>query len=160
MIKARLAIASLSLSAAALVGIAVHEGYTDAAVRPLPGDVPTYGFGTTTRPDGTPVQMGDKVDPVRALQYKLRDVQKFEGSLKGCVKVPLFQHEYEAYLSLTYNIGSSAFCGSTLVALLNAGDYKGACDQILRWNRFKGEVNRGLTIRRQAEHKQCLGAGQ
>lgn len=160
MIKARLAIATLSLSAAAFVGIAVHEGYTDAAVRPLPGDVPTYGFGTTTRPDGTPVQMGDRVDPVRALQYKLRDVQKFEGALRGCVKVPLFPHEYEAYVSLTYNIGSSAFCGSTLVVLLNAGDYKGACDQILRWNRFKGEVNRGLTIRRQAEHKQCLGVGQ
>ena len=148
----RVSIATLALSASALVGIAVHEGYREAAYRPVPGDVPTIGFGTTAG-----VQMGDRIEPVQALVRKLADVQQFEGALKRCVRVPLHQHEYDAFLSLAYNIGSGAFCGSTLVRLLNQGDYRGACDQILRWDRFQGQPLRGLTLRRQAEHRQCLG---
>jgi lysozyme len=55
-------------------------------------------------------------------------VAKFEGAVKQCVTVPLAQYEYDAYISLAYNIGPTAFCGSTLVRLLNAGDYEGgAC---------------------------------
>ena len=151
--KARVAISALALSATALVGIAVHEGYSPVAYRPVPGDVPTIGFGTT---DG--VKMGDRIDPVQALTRKLADVQRFEGALRQCVRVPLHQHEYDAFLSLAYNIGPGAFCGSTLVRLLNAGQYREACDQILRWDRFQGAPLRGLTLRRRAEHRQCLGA--
>ena len=149
----RVSIATLALSASALVGIAVHEGYREAAYRPVPGDVPTIGFGTTAG-----VQMGDRIEPVQALVRKLADVQQFEGALKRCVRIPLHQHEYDAFLSLAYNIGSGAFCSSTLVRKLNAGDYAGACAEILRWDRFQGQPLRGLTLRRQAEHRQCLGA--
>jgi len=149
----RVSIATLALSASALVGIAVHEGYREAAYRPVPGDVPTIGFGTTAG-----VQMGDRIEPVQALVRKLADVQQFEGALKRCVRVPLHQHEYDAFLSLAYNIGSGAFCSSTLVRKLNAGNYAGACAEILRWDRFQGQPLRGLTLRRQAEHRQCLGA--
>jgi lysozyme len=152
MSRLRVAAAALTLSAAAFVGLAVHEGYSDTAIIPVPGDVPTLGFGTT---EG--VRMGDKTTPTKALARALSDVQKFEGALKTCVKVPLHQHEYDAYLSLAYNIGPTAFCGSTLVRLLNQGQYREACDQILRWDRFKGQPLRGLTIRRQKEHRQCLG---
>ena len=151
--KVRTRIAALSLSAAALVSIAVHEGYKGNAYIPIPGDVPTIGFGTTKG-----VKMGDTIDPVKALQRKLTDVMAFEGALKECVKVPLHQHEYDAYLSLAYNIGPGAFCGSTLVRRLNAGDYAGACAEILRWDRFQGQPLRGLTLRRQDEHRKCLGA--
>lgn len=147
----RVQLASLTLSAAALVGLALSEGFTDRAVQPLPGDKWTYGFGTT---EG--VRPGDTITPPKALERKLRDVQNFEGALKQCVTVPLAQHEYDAYVSLAYNIGSTAFCGSTLVRLLNAGDYAGACQQILRWDRFKGQPVRGLTLRRQREHALCI----
>lgn len=149
----RTRLAALSLSAAALVGIALHEGYTDQAVIPVQGDVPTIGFGTT---EG--VRMGDRITPPQALARALTDVQKFEGALKQCVTVPLHQYEYDAYISLAYNIGSGAFCRSTLVRKLNAEDYEGACREILRWDRFQGEPLRGLTIRRQKEHQQCMGA--
>lgn len=146
-------IASLSLSAAALVGIALHEGYRDTAYTPVPGDVPTIGFGTT---EG--VKPGDKTTPPQALARALTDIQKFEGAIKRCVTVPLHQHEYDAYTSLAYNIGSTAFCGSTLVKRLNAHDYPGACAEILRWDRFKGQPLAGLTKRRKQENAQCLGA--
>ena len=150
MIK-RNAIAALSLSAAALVGIATHEGYVGQAYRDIVG-VWTIGFGTTEQ-----VKPGDKIDPVRALQRKMADVQKFEGALKRCVKVPLHQYEYDAFLSLAYNIGPGAFCGSTLVRKLNAEDYPGACAEILRWDKAGGKTVAGLTKRRQTEHRQCLG---
>ena len=148
----RVVIGALSLSASALVGIALHEGYRGEAYTPVKGDVPTIGFGTT---DG--VKPGDRIEPVQALVRKLADVQRFEGALQQCVRVPLHQHEYDAFLSLAYNIGPGAFCGSTLVRRLNAGDYAGACAEILRWDRFRGEPLRGLTLRRQAENRQCLG---
>lgn len=147
----RTALSVLTLSAAGLVSIALHEGYRPAAYRPVPGDVPTIGFGTT---EG--VKMGDTITPPQALVRALRDVQRFEGALKTCVTVPLHLHEYEAFLSLAYNIGSGAFCSSTLVRVLNSGDYRGACDQILRWDKFQGQPLPGLTKRRQEEHRKCL----
>jgi lysozyme len=148
----RTQLAALSLSAAALVGIAVHEGYRADAYIPVPGDVPTIGFGTTGG-----VKLGDKITPERALSRALQDVQKFEGALKRCVTVPLHQHEYDVFVSLSYNIGPSAFCGSTLVKRLNAGDYTAACNEILKWDKFQGRPLSGLTKRRQEEHRKCLG---
>lgn len=145
-------IATIILSASALVGIVASEGYTDKAVIPVPGDVPTVGFGTT---EG--VRMGDTTTPPKALVRALQDVQRYEGAVRQCVTVPLHQYEYDAYVSLAYNIGSGAFCGSTLVRKLNAGDYPGACREILRWDRFKGQPLRGLTLRREREYQQCVG---
>lgn len=161
----RAGIAALALSAFGLIGIALQEGYTDKAIIPTKGDVPTLGFGTTTRPDGSAVQMGDKTNPVDALQRKQRDLLKFEGAIKRCVTAPLYQHEYDAYVDMAYNIGSGAFCSSTMVKRLNAGDYTGACNAILMWTRVDKQdcsipgnrVCWGLWQRRQATHKQCLG---
>ncbi len=147
----RTTIAALSLSAAALVGIATHEGYVGQAYRDIVG-VWTIGFGTT---EG--VKPNQTITPVQAISRALTDAQKFEGALKQCVTVPLHQYEYDAYVSLSYNIGSGAFCRSTLVKKLNAGDYDGACKEILKWNRAGGKEVRGLTIRRQQEYVLCMG---
>lgn len=147
----------LSLSAAGLVAILAYEGYSPVATPPVKGDVPTYGFGTTTRPDGTPLQQGEKITPEKAVARALQDAQQFEGALKRCVKVPLSQNEYDAYISLSYNIGQTAFCNSTLVKKLNALDYAGACAEIKRWDKFKGKPLRGLTLRRAKEYRLCMG---
>jgi lysozyme len=151
-VNPRVLIASLSLSAAAFGGLVAYEGYSDTAYTPVPGDVPTIGFGTT---EG--VKPGDTITAPKAVARALQDVAKYEGAVKTCVKVPLHQYEYDSFLSLAYNIGPGAFCGSTLVRVLNAGDYTEACRQILKWDKFKGKPLRGLTIRRQAEHRQCTG---
>ncbi len=157
----RSTVATLALSASALVALVSYEGYTDRAVIPVKGDVPTIGFGTTTG-----VKLGDTITPPQALARALVDVQQFEGAIKTCVTVPLTQNEYDAYVSFAYNVGSQAFCQSTLVKKLNLGDFKGACDELLRWRFFQGKdcalpENRrlcgGLATRRQAEYRQCLG---
>jgi lysozyme len=148
----RAPIIGLGISGVALIGLLVAEGYRDHAYIPVAGDVPTIGFGTTEN-----VKMGDKVTVTQALNRAMIDVQKFEGAIKSCVKVPLHQYEYDAYTSLAYNIGSSAFCRSTLVRMLNQERYDEACKQILRWDNFQGKPLRGLTIRREKEYKQCIG---
>ncbi len=159
--KMRIALASMALSAAGLVGIVVQEGYTGKAVIPVPGDVPTIGFGTTGG-----VKMGDTTTPPKALARALTDIQSFEGALRQCVKVPLHQHEYDALVSFSYNVGSSAFCRSTIVKKLNAEDYPGACSEILRWMYYQGKncaapenarLCGGLATRRQYEYRLCMG---
>lgn len=148
----RTQIASLTLSASALVGIAVHENYRSDAYIPVPGDVPTIGFGSTEN-----VKLGDKITVERALIRLLNDASKYEKAVKKCAPVPMYQHEFDAYVSLTYNIGTGAFCSSTLAKKLNSGDYSGACEQILRWDQFKGKPLAGLTKRRQEEFNKCIG---
>jgi len=148
----RTPIFGLGISGVALIGLLVAEGYRDHAYIPVAGDVPTIGFGTTEN-----VKMGDKVTVTQALNRAMIDVQKFEGAIKSCVKVPLHQYEYDAYTSLAYNIGSGAFCRSTLVRLLNQQKYDEACKQILRFYFFQGKPLRGLSIRREKEYKQCIG---
>lgn len=66
----RKTVAALTLSAAALVGIVLHEGYTDHAVIPVKGDVPTIGFGTTTG-----VKLGDTTTPPKALARAPRAIR-------------------------------------------------------------------------------------
>lgn len=154
-------IAGLALSAAALVGIVSYEGYTDTAVIPVKGDVPTIGFGSTEN-----VRLGDKTTPPKALVRALADVEKKEAAIRRCIRVPLAQHEYDAYVSLAYNIGEGALCSSRLVSKLNAGDYAGACAEILRWRFFQGadcslpanqHLCGGIWRRRQGEAAQCRG---
>ena len=149
----RAAIATLALSASTLVGLAVHEGYREAAYIPVPGDRPTLGFG-----DAQGVKLGDRTDPVRALIRLNAQADTFQREMRACIgDVLLHQHEWDAYVSLTFNIGSGAFCKSTLVQKLRAGDYAGACEQIKRWDRFNGKPLAGLTKRRTSEHAQCVG---
>jgi lysozyme len=148
----RPAITSLYLSAAVLVGIAIEEGFTSKAVIPVPGDVPTIGFGTTKG-----VKRGDVITPERALVRLLDDASTFSEGVKRCANVPLFQYEFDAYVSLSYNIGTGAFCNSTLVKKLKTYDYEGACKEILKWDKFQGQSLKGLTHRRQREYKLCIG---
>lgn len=173
MIDRRMAILGLALSATGFVSIVSNEGYTDQAVIPIPGDVPTIGFGTTDN-----VHIGDKTNPVEALNRAIQDVSKFEGALRQCVRVPLSQGEYDAYISFSYNVGSNAFCSSTLVKLLNKGEYQNACEQLKRWTCGSDPTGKyskmfpnhtcgkgkapipGLVNRREEEYKRCITAAK
>ncbi len=152
--RMRTGIAGLVVSAAALVNVALSEDYVGTAMIPVPGDVPTLGFGETKN-----VHLGQTTTPTRALVQLLASAEAQASGVRGCVTAPLFQYEFDAYVDLAYNIGTGAFCGSTLVKKLNALDYPGACAEILKWDKFKGQALRGLTKRRQAGYRLCTGAG-
>lgn len=149
------------LAASTLVGIAVHEGYKDEAYIPVPGDVPTIGFGTTAG-----VRMGDKTTPTRSLVRLLDEVEGvYAAGVKKCVTVPLYQHEYEAYVRLAYNVGVAAFCRKAkpgkppnLIDLINAGKYAEACERIEAFKYGPGrKVLPGLVKRRAEERALCEG---
>ena len=149
----RMKVASLSLAASTLVSIAISEGFKSEAYIPVKGDVATIGFGSTEN-----VKLGDKITVERALIKLLNDASKYEGAVKRCANVPMYPYEYSAYVSLTYNIGENAFCNSTLVKKLKQYDYEGACKEILKWNKFKGNVLPGLDKRRKEEYNVCIGS--
>lgn len=111
----------------------------------------TIGIGTTIYPNGVKVKKGDKCTLEQALEYLQHDLKSFEKTVNESVKVPLSQNQFDALVSLAYNIGSTAFKNSTLLKKLNAKDYSGAADQFLVWNKGGGKVLKGLVRRREAE---------
>jgi len=120
------------------------------AYMPTPNDVPTIGFGTT-RINGRPVKLGQKISYEDAQQYFRQDLKFFEDVVNNSVKVPLSQNQFDALVSFVYNVGDGAFKNSTLLRLLNTGDYSGASKEFLKWNKQAGKVLRGLTVRRELE---------
>lgn len=80
-----------------------------------------------------------------------KDLEQREKAVLSLVKVPLKQSQFDASMSLVFNIGTAAFGGSTLLKLLNVSDYTGAEKEFLKWNKIKGVVSKGLTNRRVQE---------
>lgn len=140
----RVQVAALTLSAAALVGIAVHEGYTSTAVVPVRGDRPTVGFGSTFRDDGTPVQMGDTITAPQAIKRSYNHIAKDETKLKQCVTTPLHQREYDTLVDFAYQYGAAAACKSSMVRLANAGRYNDSC---MAYAMYKFAAGRDCSIR-------------
>ena len=148
----RTGIASLALSASALLGIALHEGFKADAYQDSV-NVTTIGFGSTQG-----VKVGDKITVERGLVLLARDVADHERGLKACLgDTPLYQREWDALTSWAYNVGVGNACKSTLVVKAKAGDYSGMCTELLKWDRAGGKELPGLTKRRQDEYKLCTG---
>ena len=81
------------------------------------------------------------------------DLKKFESAVNSAVTVPINQNQFDALVSLTYNIGTGAFKESTLLKKLNAGDCRGASAQFVVWNKGGGKVMQGLVNRRAVERE-------
>ena len=112
MIRPRIPIAALVLSAAGFAGIAVNEHYTETAIIPTKNDRPTVGLGSTFREDGSPVQMGDTIEPVQAIVRSINHIARDEAGLKRCVAAPMSQAEYDILVDFAYQYGVAATCRS------------------------------------------------
>jgi lysozyme len=161
----RVAVSLLALSAVGFVGIPNQEDFPLTAYRDQVG-VPTIGPGLT---EG--VKMGDKITVRQGLNRLAKELkEKYEPAIHRCVKVDLYQHEYDVYTKVTWNIGPAAFCTSTMVKRLNEGDYAGACKAIKLFNkvtvkyedpetgemRKKKVVSRGLANLREEQYVECM----
>ena len=111
----------------------------------------TIGFGTTIYPNGIKVKKGDTCTLDQAKSYMVHDLKKFEQAVNGAVNIALNQNQFDALVSLAYNIGTGAFNKSTLVKKLNAGDISGAADQFDVWINAGGKRMQGLVNRRAKE---------
>lgn len=141
-----------ALMAAAVALVGTWEGVRTVAYRDIVG-IPTVCFGETRG-----VKMGDRytLDECRTM---LGDgLVEFEQGMRACLKNPdaIPDKPYVTFLSLSYNIGTRAFCGSTVARRANAGDIRGACDAIPMWNKAGGRVVNGLVNRRAEERQICL----
>ncbi len=130
--------------------ICASEGYRDKAYLCEAG-VWTIGYGTTVYPNGNPVKKGDICTMPQALEWFYNDITPKEKVLNNKVSVPLTQNEYDALLSLMYNIGEPRFLTSTLLKLLNQNKKDLAAKEFLKWNKVKGKVSSGLSKRRMSE---------
>ncbi|MCH7293886.1 lysozyme [Acinetobacter higginsii] len=119
----------------------------------------SIGFGTTVYPTGVRVKQGDYCTLEQAKSFFQHDLKYFQKAINEAVTVPLSQNQFDALVSLAYNIGSNAFKNSTLLKYLNALAYQDAADQFLVWNKGGGKVLKGLVRRREAERKLFLKRG-
>ncbi|HGN9433924.1 TPA: lysozyme [Enterobacter hormaechei] len=111
----------------------------------------TIGYGWTQPVDGKPIRAGMMIKQEAAERLLKVGLVSYESDVSRLVKVSLTQGQFDALVSFTYNLGARSLSTSTLLRKLNAGDYAGAANEFLRWNKAGGKVLNGLTRRREAE---------
>lgn len=148
----------ISVSTIALNFIKEFEGFSDRAYLDTDG-TPVIGYGLS-RINGQAVKMGDRISPAQAEAALKAELQTIKQQIKSTVNRELSESQISALASLSYNVGVESVKTSTLVRKLNAGDYIGAANEFLRWDKanVRGALVRlpGLTRRRQAEKQLFL----
>lgn len=131
------------------------EGCRLTAYRDAVG-VLTIGFGHTSAAGKPTVVSGMKITQQEAEEILVRDLVKYEAAVQKALTRSPTQAQFDAAVSLCFNIGPGAFSTSTFVRKFNAGDIKGAADAILLFNKAGGKVLPGLVKRREDERKMFL----
>ena len=164
--RQRIAVSMLAISMAGLGAWKANEGFTDHAIIPTKGDVPTIGHGSTHYEDGSPVRMGDTITPQRAdvLARNLisQDEKAFAASLPG---VKLNQAEFDLYLDFIGQYGIGTWRKSSMRTKLQAGQYAQACASLLKYRFAAGfdcstPGNKrcpGVWSRQLKRYSQCMG---
>jgi lysozyme len=139
----------MRISDAGLRFIKAHEGLRlEAYPDPGTGGKPwTIGYGHT----GPEVVPGLRITAERAEELLRANVARFEAAVTRLVRVPLSQPQFDALVSFAFNTGEGALARSTLLKMLNAGDYSGAAEQFDKWVNAGGKPMPGLIRRRRAE---------
>jgi len=136
--------------AIALASVAGYEGLVLHAYPDVVG-VPTICYGETKG-----VKPGDVRTKAQCDEMLSARLVEFNSEINKCVRVELPETRRAAFVSLAYNIGSDAFCKSSVVRNANAGDVRGSCDAMLMWRFAKGIEWQGLINRRHKERALCL----
>lgn len=132
--------------------ICVSEGFS-AREYLCEAGAKTIGFGHLVRANED-FSAGISREAAKALL--LSDLQFYEACVNQNVRVAVTQSQYNALVSLCYNIGTKAFGTSTLVKELNSGHVRKAADEFLRWKFVKQQESAGLLRRRQREREMFL----
>ena len=165
----RVSAAALTLSAAGFIGIIGSESFVPEAIIPTKNDRPTLGYGSTYHPDGTPVKLGDKITPDKALitiqAHISKEEEIFRNSLQGA---ELTQGEYDVYMDWVYQYGTGAWSKSSMLRYILQGNYVKACDSLLLYKYSGGydcstpgnKICAGVWTRQLKRHEACLGANE
>lgn len=133
-----------------------HEGYSPVIYKDQAGK-DTIGYGHLILP-GEDFRHG--LTRAQALELLKKDVKVAQNGVNQHVDVPLTKNQFDALTSFAYNVGVNAFANSTLLAKLNQGDYEGAANELLRWNKITidgdKQIHPHLTKRRNDERQLFL----
>ena len=140
----------MKVSSKGLELIKEFEGFSSVAYLCSAKKV-TIGYGNTFWEDRTPVKMGDQISKERAETLLKHVVDNFSVAVEVDIKIEVTQNQFDALVSLAYNIGLGAFKNSTLLRQLNRGNFVGASQEFLRWDKSNGKPLLGLTRRRERE---------
>ena len=140
--------------AVAVAFIGGWEGLRTTAYQDIVG-VWTVCYGETAG-----IRPGDRYTTAECDSMFGARILQFEREIDACLtrEETIPTGAKIAFVSWAYNVGSSAACKSTLVRKANAGDLRGACNELPRWNKAGGSTIKGLTNRRGAERAMCLNA--
>lgn len=134
------------------------EGFSANAYL-CPAKIPTIGYGNTFWQDGRKVRLGEQISKTKALELLEFVANKdFADKIFPFIEVSISQNQFDAMVSLAYNIGVGAFSNSTLLKRVNAKDFLGAANEFLKWDKSNGKPLLGLTRRRQREKELFLKA--
>ncbi|HKM19362.1 MAG TPA: lysozyme [Aliarcobacter sp.] len=146
----------MKISSRGLELIKEFEGFSSVAYL-CPAKIPTIGYGNTFWEDGRKVNLGEQISKAKALELLEYVANKdFAQKIFTHIKVEVSQNQFDALVCLAYNIGVGNFVKSTLLKKINAGDFKGAGDEFLKWNKSGGVILLGLTRRRKREQELFL----
>lgn len=135
------------------VTIPEDEGTRYKAYRDVVGALTIcQGDTSNVRPGMVETPAGCRARLERQLIAHAKPVMECAPSLKGAGR----DYQRAAAVSLAYNVGTGAFCKSTVARRFNAQNWTGGCDALLMWNKAGGKVWRGLTLRRERERQVCL----
>jgi lysozyme len=140
----------LQYSSAGEAVIESFEGYSNTAYKDV-GGVWTIGYGHTQD-----VKPGDVCTDDQAQQWLTQDIQWAVSEVKRVVTVPLTQNEFDALVDFVYNVGIGNFESSTMLKLLNSGNYADAAGEFAKWDIASGKQIAGLLNRRIAERDEFL----
>ena len=122
-----------------------------------PVGVVTIGYGYTNRAGfGPGVQMGDRWTEAQAENMLREGLERFGARIEPMFSRPPNENKFGAFVSLAYNIGTTAFQKSTALRRFNAGDEEGAAEALTWFNKAGGKTLRGLVRRREAEKELFL----
>ena len=115
--------------------------------------IPTIGYGNTYYPDGKRVTMLDKeITRIQAFEMFKFIADKFASAVSKLVKTPLNQNQFNALVSLAYNIGTGNFASSTLLKKVNINHNDKTIElEFKKWNKVNKKEVAGLTRRRNYE---------
>jgi lysozyme len=144
----------MKLSDAGLELLKRSEGFRNRTYQDVNG-FPTIGYGhrlqhSESFPDG--------IEEAQAADFLVGDVRDAEQAVERLVKVQLTQGQFDALVDFCFNLGAGRLASSTLLKVLNSGQYGAAAEQLLRWDLAGGAENAGLKERREAEFALWGGA--
>lgn len=147
--------ALLAVVAVAVPTVAVWEGKENVGYRDIV-NIASNCYGHT----GPDVVVGRAYSDAQCARLLADDALNHAFQISDCISDPVEERlpskTYAAFVSFSYNVGTGAFCSSTMARKVNAGDFVGACNELPRWNKAGGRVVNGLVRRRADEQRLCL----